>query len=737
MRYHYALTGLIVAISVSSQVNAQEAATPAETGTQDEASSSNGIEDIVVVAQKRSERLQDVPIAVSAVTADGLTKAGVDNVYELGQSVPGLVASRTFGTGSLVVSLRGVGATVASAGYENSVALYLDGVYSTSTNGSILRINNIERVEVLKGPQGTLFGRNATGGVISIITRDPRQEFSGNAQLSYDSYRTIEGNLYATTGLAPEAAIDFGATIKSQGKAYGRNLAYVDEDYQKIDYEYAVRSKLLLTPTETTKIRIIGDYARTKTDLGFAVPVPKSPFKGRFYTPLPGPFDGSINANGGRRWHGGGLSAQLDQEIGSLKLVNVLAWRDSLTTLELDTDQSAVPAQVVFTRQYDRQLSNELRLESPSDRALTWLLGAYYLRYDSGYDPFTITSGPQIAPLPTSVAHVFFDAGQLSKSYAGFGQSSLLLGEGTTFTVGLRYSSDRARRYGTQIVTLRNGVKTPGGTANLPASAKFDKLTWRVSLDHKFDDRTLAYASINRGFKSGGFNPNSSSDKIPYLPETLDAYEIGVKSDPIPGVLRANVAAYYYNYKNPQLQVVVSSVAYTRNAPKATIYGIDAEFNIVPTEGLRLDLGLSWAHARFGSFRTAPFYLGCPVGAALPCAGDATGNRLPAVPDFTATGSINYEIPLASGGKIELNGNVSFQSSTPHDPAETYIEPAFTTAKASITWHLPGDRLRIRAYVDNITDNLAFRRIGFSGLAGASGVRSDPRTFGLSVGAVF
>ncbi|HKY82872.1 MAG TPA: TonB-dependent receptor [Sphingobium sp.] len=737
MKYHQVLTGMILAAATASQAFAQETA-PGPAANQGDASSAQGIEDIVVVAQKRSERLQDVPIAITAVTSQTLEKANIDDVYDLGQSVAGLVASQNNTVGSLVAMIRGVGSIVGSAGYENSVALYLDGVYAASTDGAMLRLNNIERIEVLKGPQGTLFGRNATGGVINIITRDPGQEFSGNASLGYDSYRTIKANAYGTTGLGRNVAIDLGLSFMSQGKAYGHNFAN-DTDYQKANYEFAARSKLLITPTESTKIRIIGDYERSKSTRGFPVPVPESPLHGAFVQPVPGRFDANADGAVPRRNHGGGISAQIEQEIGDLKLVDIAAYRTQRTSAGLDADASPLPIQVINVTQFQRQFTNELRLESPSGRDLTWVVGAYYFRFNSSYDPITVGLGPIFAPLPTSVAQVRFDAGQLTKSYAGFGQASLRIGGGTTFTAGLRYSSDKPRRYGTQRITLNNGTSFLGaaGIANLPASARFKKLTWRLSLDHKFNERVMAYASFNRGFKGGGFNPNNVDDKIPYKPETLDAYEIGVKSDPVPGVLRVNLAAYYYDYKNPQFAVISNGVNYTRNAPKATIYGIDADANIVPAQNLRIDLSLAWNHARFGTFLQGPIFIGCPVGVARPCAGDISGNHLPTVADWTVTGSVNYTIPLANGGSIELNGNASFQSKTSHDAAATYVVPAFETVKASITWHLPDDQFFIRAYVDNLTNDVTYRRLNFFVLGGTLGVRPDPRTFGLMFGAKF
>lgn len=685
--------------------------------------------DIIVVAQRRSERLQDVPIAIDVVGSQELTKANIENVYELGQMVPGFVATRNHSTGGLFARIRGVGSAIGSAGYENPVAVYLDGVYLAAQNGPTLRLNNIDRVEILKGPQGTLFGRNATGGVINVITRDPKQEFSGKFSIGYDSYRTLDMTAYVTGGLAPNLAIDISGLFKTQDRPYGRNI-FNGSEFQKVDYEFAVRSKLLWTPGDGTTIRVVGDYSGTQTDLGYTVPIFDSPFQGLFPKAALAPYDGDYNSKVGRKFRGGGVSAEVQQDIGSLQLINIFAWRDQMTPIFLDLDGTRVDVGSLAYRQFDRQLSNELRLQSNDNSSFRWVLGAYYLRYNSGYDPGDIVFGPAGAPLPTSARLIRFESGQVSTSIAGFGQASVELAEGTTATAGLRFTQDKARRYGTNTVVLNNGTTTPGITALLPVSKTNDAFSWRLSLDHKFAKDVLVYASYNRGFKSGGYNPNAA-DKVGYLTETIDAYEVGLKSDVIPGVLRFNVSAYLYDYRNPQLSVIVNNVAATRNSPKANIHGVEADLRLVPAEGLVIDAGVSWNHGRFGTFLNAPFYVGC-AGAA-PCSGNASGNRLDGVPDWTLSGAINYTVPLANGHSIELHGDIAYQSSFSIDVAQTYVEPGFAIAKASVTWRLPGDRISVRAYIDNITNDDSFRRTQIIALGGTFGTRNDPRTFGTAL----
>jgi iron complex outermembrane receptor protein len=212
------------------------------------------IGDIVVTAQRRQERLQDVPIAVSVVTSDQMTKAGINNTDALGSAVPGLVVSRGQNTGAIY--LRGVGTQNAAVGDENSVALYIDGVYVFSPSASIFNFSNIERIEVLRGPQGTLFGRNAVGGLIQVVTRDPKQDPSADLSVGYGNYKTVTASAYLTGGITQNIAADISGFYMKQRKGFGTNI-FNGQDVNKSE-EGAVRSKWLIDPTESLQIRVAG-----------------------------------------------------------------------------------------------------------------------------------------------------------------------------------------------------------------------------------------------------------------------------------------------------------------------------------------------------------------------------------------------------------------------------------------------------------------------------------------------
>ncbi|HEX8446746.1 MAG TPA: TonB-dependent receptor plug domain-containing protein, partial [Sphingomonas sp.] len=219
------------------------------------------VEDIVVTAQRRGENLQKVPIAITAITAARLEAVGVDDSRDLAVLTPGLQAPSQ--AGYFQPRIRGVGTSSVGPGLENPVAVYVDGVYLASSAASLFSYSGIDRIEVLKGPQGTLFGRNSTGGLIQVVTRDPKGGFEGKASATYGNYQDFIGDLYVAGGTSDAAAIDFGIRYETQGKGYGTNVALGRETNRRSD-DLSLRSKLLLRPTDTLTLRLSGDYEYNK-----------------------------------------------------------------------------------------------------------------------------------------------------------------------------------------------------------------------------------------------------------------------------------------------------------------------------------------------------------------------------------------------------------------------------------------------------------------------------------------
>ena len=335
------------------------------------------LEEIVVTAQRRLENLQDVPITVTAMPAAALAAVGITNTADLVNVVPGMLVQTS--AGYSLPHLRGVGITAIGAGIENSVALYVDGVYRGVSSSDAVGLNNIAQVEVEKGPQGTLFGRNATGGLIQVTTLDPTAGFSASAHAGYGNYHTVQSDAYVGGG-TDFVAGDLAVQLTHQGEGYGTNLA-TGQDINRMDMNLSVRSKWILHPVDGTRLTLILDNAETDNSLSALRNYQNYPnvyYPGGMPIPNLPTLDVDDDAQPLRRMHEQGASLQLDQDIDIVKLVNTVAYRRDVYTYDVDFDLGPMPYSLNDTRQEDNQLTEELRLLSNSNSSLTWMTGLFY-----------------------------------------------------------------------------------------------------------------------------------------------------------------------------------------------------------------------------------------------------------------------------------------------------------------------------------------------------------------------
>ncbi|MEJ2458514.1 MAG: TonB-dependent receptor plug domain-containing protein [Novosphingobium sp.] len=296
------------------------------------------LEEIIVTAQRTKQRLQDVPIAVSAVTAAGLESRGITNAYSLGNAVPGLQVTQT-GT-TTTPYLRGIGSNAANPNNEASVATYIDGFYIAAPYANALSFNNIDRIEVLKGPQGTLFGRNATGGVIQIITRTPQHDPAMNFSIGYANYDTVTAGAYVTGGITNTIAADLAVQYKNQGNGYGHDLTRGGDTY--LGWEGSVRSKVLWEPTAGTSVTIAGNYARLSNDFinyvftpGVIGPDGVTTYAGRYNTST------DVAARAKSKVYGGSLTVK--QDVGFATLVSLTSHQTAKGLNRFDRDTTPLP----------------------------------------------------------------------------------------------------------------------------------------------------------------------------------------------------------------------------------------------------------------------------------------------------------------------------------------------------------------------------------------------------------
>lgn len=737
---HFGLVGAsLTALSISSAGFAQTADSAAAQTPAGQAAD-GGLEEIIVTAQRRSENIQRVPISVTAVTALALQSQGIRGTQDLSSISPGLNFSTQIGNAAPYI--RGVGTFAVSAGQENSVAVYVDGVYVASQSGSVFSLNNIERVEVLKGPQGTLFGRNATGGLVQVITKDPSHDTQIQGTVGYGNYQTAEAKLYASTGLTDSLAIDFAGSYTHQGKGWGENVV-TGREVSKRPHDLALRSKLLFTPGSDTRITLSGDYSYNRGDVGVTTRVREGTIAANGHVFRGGFWDSATDTTPLLRNESWGGSLKIEQNFDFAKLVSITAYRRSKSHQFLDFDATPTPFVTISLNPHERQFSQELQLQSPDSSPISWILGAFYFRGNSRYSPFDLTlypaatTAPGDPPTPGPIINRTLGH-QITNSYAAFAQATVPLGESTRVTAGIRYTKDRRSFDGSQQTILTFAPVSPPAIVAPTQKASEGKPTWRLAIAHDFAPGVLGYATYNRGFKSGVFNLQAPGS-APLKSEQIDAYEAGVKIDALDRHLRLNIAGFYYDYQNIQLQRNDDQgTLQLLNASSAKIYGADVEVTAIPVDGLTLRGSLGLLHSRYGDFPGARLTIpnrdpstGALIGGnTQTTAYNAKGNHTVLSPDYTASLSATYETSLGDG-KLSMSSSYLIQGRVYAEvDNRTYI-PDNGQLSAELSYALPGDHYRVRLWGRNLTKEKVYQQLTEQAFSDGA-IALAPRTYGVA-----
>lgn len=727
------------AVAQEQPVEAGRGATSPARGDQRDPRS-YGIEDIVVTAQRRSERLQDVPVAISAASATKLASVGINSTQELTIVTPGLSVPQV--AGYTQPHIRGIGTNANGPGIEQAIATYIDGVYIASAPSSLLTLNNIERIEVLKGPQGTLFGRNATGGLIQIVTKDPASQRSAAIDLTYANYQNVITNAYVSGPFTDTLKADIAARYETQKKGWGKNLGS-GGNTGNLPHDFAGRIKFALEPTDATQIRIALDYEDRvsrrdvqKSDERQVSGTFNNPFFGGPFPPG-GRHDINNDLDPQNELQASGISLQVVHDLGFASLQSITAYRKTDYNFLLDLDQTPLNLINLDASTLAKQLSQELQLSSGDSDRFTWTAGLYYFYSDERYDVLDINFGPSfVSPVPN--APVTFRTGDRMQtdSLAGFAQASYELLENTRLTLGGRYTYERRRFSGLSSFIVTGTVAAtapiPDPATNIPDSNRFRRFNYRIALDHKFDPDILGYVSYNTGFKSGGYNLALPTNP-PFKPEEIQAWEVGLKSEFFGRHLRVNAAAYYFKYKNIQVGRYINNNQSLYNGAQADTYGVDLDADLRLKHYFSLSGGFAYNHARFKSFPDADYFIpACglvpPPGGVISCAAD--GNRLPFAPSLTFNIGANYKLELPIG-VLEANATYFRTSSYFAAPDNFARQPAYDLINTSISWTDPSSTIMIKVW----GKNLANTYYATSMLEASQGViRSNgaPRTYGVT-----
>ena len=636
-------------LSVAIAAGWQTAALAAD----DQAADSSGpqLQEVTVTANRRVENQQTVPIAITAVTAEAAGKLGIGNALSLGEAIPSVVFNRQ--SNGSIPFIRGIGNQNSTPGNEPAVAMYVDDVYLPLAGSGISNFNSISRLEVAKGPQGTLFGRNATGGVIQIVTRDPTEEPTVDMSLGFANYKTGSASFYISGGLSSTISANLAAYGSKQREGWGRNL-FNGLDTFGNEYDYGARAKIKFQPNDNMSFLLTLDSDTTSTGLGLTYRPAPGTKTTSFYVFAPVPIPGAsangsalgfydVNNNFKNIAHNyqSGASLKANFELGWASLVSITAYRHNNDQEFFDYDVGPAPIFDAYLHGVERTFTQEFRLVSPDDAALQWIAGVYYFDDTAGYKPIRF-DGLALPGSPAIPNYVSSFGEQKTKSYAVFGQVTKEIVDRTKLTVGLRYTSDKREGATYNTSTLQAAV-TPGntlwpvcpgdaslGVTNPMALAAasitgacaggfgkktFNKPSGKIALSYDFTDDFMGYVAYNRGFKSGVFNVVSilAPQDTPVEPETVDAYSIGEKAEFMNRRIRVNAEAYLYKYKNMQVQQIVNNTSHTTNAAAATLKGVDIDIQFVPVQNLTLTASLGFEDSKFDDFPNGSYFVYLPA----------------------------------------------------------------------------------------------------------------------------
>lgn len=682
----------------------------------------DAVGDIIVTANRREERLQSVPTAITAVTGSALQQSGINNLRDLTQIAPGLTLTRA--SNAYQPFIRGVGTRNSSVGDEPNVSVYVDGVYQPEMAATAVDLVGIERIEVLRGPQGTLFGRNATGGLINVITADPSYETHGTIFASYGRFNEATGKLYVTTGLADNVAVNlsaFGTRTDGYLRDVVRNKRVGGRD------GFLFRGKLLFEPSEGARVVLTLSYshvtdpsneyrnAYTGNTSGRTSPgavIPTAPWR---VTMTAEPDIGSKQFN---------ASARTSFDLGGALLETTSGYQSTRSrNSQTDDDFTSADILRIPSRNHSDYFSQEVRLLSDGAGPLKWIVGGYAFIGKGKFDEIRLIS--------RGVLTSRSEGSQKTRSFSAFGEGTLEFAPDWFLLAGARYTTD---------LRIFNGQSFNGAgvlTARVSDARKRSNApTYRASLRRDFGN-TNVYASYSRGFKSGTYNTGAVSTNV-VRPEKLDAYEIGIKSNPL-SILQTNLSLFHYDYRDIQLtgRDPVTSLTVLTNAARARINGAELEVVFAPTSALRLSGNIAYLDAKYKSFPAAQVFN--PI---LDASGnrtrtgnvgsiqDVSGNRMFRAPEWTISLNADYTVET-NVGDFGINGNFFRSARFYFDTNNRTYQPAYTRLNSEISFTPVDSNIRLALFGRNLTNAVVYGWITQTANGdGASYL--EPRTYGIS-----
>jgi len=728
----------MVALSATPALGADEQPGPA-------------LEEIVVTANRTESLLSDTPIAMTAITGKDLVQSGITNPTHLADWVPNLSIVRNNG---LQITIRGVTSADYTEKGDPSAAFMLNGIYIARPQAQEVSFFDVERVEVLRGPQGTLYGRNATAGVVNVISTRPKMEFGGSVDASYGSFDDINTTAVVNLPVGETFAVRAAANFDQRDSFIIDGNSSDGVTLDPFKKNTSLRLSTLFRPNEDFDLLVIGDYSKMK-GVGFYT-MPTTNFYSDIVTGARPTFETATfrhRSSKAYRTYSNpmgqqprldnddkGIMAEANYSLGFAKLTYLGSYREFDRGEYQNVNATGINSD--FFGHYG-QTSHELRLALTGDGALQAQVGGYYFREHSGlvlnlYNLLGPNTGYQFLRDPT-----------VSENKSVFGQATYEIVPSLKLTGGLRYSRDTKSRFGQTAVNQFTSVTSSYdiGTLlnstvleNTAANRTFSKVTWRAGIDYD-SPLGLIFASVSTGYKAGGFNDGCEAGKGPgctltanalyYNPETLTAYEAGFKFHLTPQ-LHLNGTVFHYDYKDLQLSQVLNicgpnqdvPCGVTRNAATAKVDGVELDAQLKPTNQFLASLGVNYLDARYTNF--------------IPVTGiDFSGRQLDRSPKWTWLANITYWVPLGNG-KLEANASTRYSSRyelTDQGNYAYFYQPHYTKTDLSLTYSAPDERFYVGAFVKNLENEVVVTTAsaGFFGFV----TFADPRQYGMRAGLKF
>lgn len=703
------------------------------------------LEEVIVTATKRAENQQDVPISISAFSGDSLNEIGLTKSTDLGDFIPGLEIGTSSGEGAqLLVFMRGAGLNDFNNNNAGPIGIYADEVYISSPILTAFQFFDTERLEVLKGPQGTLYGRNTTGGAIKFISKKPTDEFSLDFRGSYGNYDRTD----------IEAAVSGPLTDRIRARVA---VSKVDDDGWLENLENGKDENGVDTASWRGTLDFdISDVSFLRVNVhGANVDQPSFKF-GHLgtepggadvlgYTGPTDSYEGRYNREGEVDVESSGGYLQLETEIGGLSLTSVTAYDEVESLIEEETDASPLDLLTIDYGVESATFSQELRLEGSSDQ-VEWLAGVFYLDEDLDQDQ-TVDLFRELRPFlgggsdPTGAilgAPILFARtlnSQTLETYAAFGQLDYSVSDQLTLTAGLRYTSEK--RTFDAAAALEDEITF--GPNPLPIydfknlEIDEDDISWRLGADYNTEKGDLIYVSVARGFKSGGFNggflsldaAEAEQQVQPYDPEFLTAYEIGLKSEFLDNKLRVNAAIFYNDFEDLQVFTLVNTnalpIQVLDNSSAGEVYGLEFDVLWYPTDAILVNVTGSLMDSELKDFVSQGGQ-------------DFSGNTIARTPETSMTALLRYDFDIADYGSAFVQTSVAYKSeqffSTENSPI--LEEDAYSLVNARIGFRSNSERWGLAVFLNNALDkDYRTNSTDISDFGIVTNYVGAPRTYGV------